>query len=161
MIRLTWPGGSILRSVVLAFVVVGLSIVGALAAGSPIPVLKPSPQRHGDPPMRIVRVTSSDTACEPNCPEWISAEGVITPGSAPLFAKLVAGLDGRRLPVLISSHGGSVRDALEMGALIRAKGLAVAVARTLFSNCPERARDCPNARGQAIAAGAFCASACP
>jgi hypothetical protein len=151
-----------LRSAILAVLVVAcFPIVGALAAGSPIPELTRSPPRHGDPPMRIVRVTSSDPACEPNCPEWISAEGVITRGSAPAFAKLVASLGGRRLPVLISSHGGSVRDALEMGVLIRAKGLAVAVARTLFSNCPERTRDCPNARGQAIAAGAFCASACP
>ncbi len=111
--------------------------------------------------MRIVRVTSSDPACEPDCPEWISAEGTIAPGSASAFAKLVASLGGRRLPVLISSHGGSVRDALEMGVLIRSKGLAVAVARTLIANCPERARECPNARGQAMSAGAFCASACP
>jgi hypothetical protein len=111
--------------------------------------------------MRILRVTSSDRSCEPACPEWISAEGVITPGSGAAFAKVVADLGGRRLPVLLSSHGGSVRDALEMGALIRAKGLAVAVARTLIANCPERARDCPDARGQAVADGAVCASACP
>jgi hypothetical protein len=111
--------------------------------------------------MRIVRVMSSDTACEPDCPEWLSAEGTITPGTAAAFAKVVADLGGRRLPLLISSHGGSLRDALEMGALIRAKGLAVAVARTLISNCPSRARACASARGQAIVGGAFCASACP
>ena len=75
----------------------------------------------------------SDKACEPGCPEWISAEGVITPGRRAAFARLVASLGGRRLAVLISSHGGSLRDALEMGVLIRAKGLAVAVARTLSS----------------------------
>ena len=48
-----------------------------------------------------------------------------------------------------------------MGALIRSKGLVVAVARTMIANCPERARDCPGARGRAIVDGAFCASACP
>ena len=160
MTRRSWPCGSVLRRAALSMVAGCLAIAGALAAGSPIPELRPPP-RHADPPMRIMRVTSSDKACEPNCPEWISAEGVITPGSAPVFARLVAELGGRRLPVLISSHGGSVRAALEMGVLIRAKGLAVAVARTLVSNCPERASDCPNARGQAISAGAYCASACP
>ena len=111
--------------------------------------------------MRIVRVMSSDQACNSDCPEWISAEGTIMPGTATAFAKVVAGLRGRRLPVLISSHGGSLRDALEMGALIRAKGLAVAVARTLIANCPLRARACGEARGRAIVGGAACASACP
>jgi hypothetical protein len=138
-----------------------LSAVVALAAGSPILTLQPASRASREPPMRIVRVTSAEPACQPNCPQWISAEGIIAPGSASTLAKVIAGLAGRRLPVLISSHGGSVRDAAEMGALIRAKGLAVAVARTLIANCPERAPDCPDARGQAIAGGAFCASACP
>ncbi len=111
--------------------------------------------------MRIVRVTSSDPACEPNCPEWISAEGRITPGTAGAFRKAILDLGGRRLPVLISSHGGSLGDALRMGELIRERRLAVAVARTLIANCPERAPACPAARGQAITGGAFCASACP
>ena len=114
-----------------------------------------------DPPMRILHVTSVDPACQPNCPEWISAEGIVTPGKARDFARIIEALGGRRLPVLISSHGGSVRDALAMGALIRSKGLVVAVARTMIANCPERARDCPGARGRAIVDGAFCASACP
>jgi hypothetical protein len=104
---------------------------------------------------------SSDPGCARDCPEWISVEGIITPGSASAFARVVADPGGRRLPVLISSHGGSVREALAMGQLIRAKGLAVAVARTLVANCPERARDCPGARGRAIVGGASCASACP
>ncbi len=137
------------------------ALAGMLAANAAFADLKLPQRPRGDPPMRIVRVTSSDPACEPNCPEWISAEGVVTPGAAPAFAKFIADLGGRRLPVLISSHGGSVRDALAIGQLVRAKGLAVAVARTLIANCPERARDCPNARGRAIVGGAFCASACP
>ena len=144
-----------------AAIAVAVPLASALAAGSPIPALKLPPRPRGDPPMRMVRVTSSDPACQPNCPEWISAEGVITRGAAPAFAKVLANLGGRRLPLLISSHGGSVSDALAMGELVRAKGLAVAVARTLIADCPERARTCPNAHGQAITSGAFCASACP
>ena len=48
-----------------------------------------------------------------------------------------------------------------MGQLIRSKRLAVAVARTLFTNCPDRARECPDPRGRATVDGAICASACP
>ncbi len=138
-----------------------LPIVDARAAESRAVGLGPPPRARADPPMRIFRVMSSDPACEPDCPEWLSAEGTIAPGTGAAFAKVVAGLGGRRLPVLISSHGGSLRDALEMGALIRARGLAVAVARTLIANCPSRARACDGARGQAIVGGAVCASACP
>jgi hypothetical protein len=151
------------RRLLAAALAVFFPLAGAFGAGSPIPQIRPSPspRPHGDPPMRIVRVMSADPACGANCPEWISAEGAITSGTAGAFARIVNSLGGRRLPVLISSRGGSLRDALEMGALIRSKGLAVAVARTLFSNCPERAAACPDARGQAIVGGATCASACP
>lgn len=110
--------------------------------------------------MRFVRVASDDPACQPNCPEWLSAEGRIEPGAARAFADAVGKLNGRRLPVLIHSPGGSVPDAIAMGELIRAKGLAVAVARTLMANCPEAARKCADGPGKAIAGGATCASAC-
>src|SRR5580704_4387237 len=99
--------------------------------------LRPRARPRAAPPMRFVRVTSADPACEPNCPEWLSAEGRIEPGSAPAFAEAVNRLGARRLPILIHSPGGSVTDAIAMGKLIRAKGLAVAVARTLMQNCSE------------------------
>ena len=111
-------------------------------------------------PMRFVRVTSAEAACKPNCPEWLSAEGRIEPGSAKAFADAIANLKGRRLPILIHSPGGSVADAGAMGELIRAKGLAVAVARTLITNCPEASPKCPDGPGTAITGGAICASAC-
>jgi hypothetical protein len=112
------------------------------------------------PPMRFVRVVSADPACKPDCPEWLSAEGKIEPGSATAFADAIASLKGRRLPILIHSPGGSVADAGAMGELIRAKGLAVVVARTLIANCPEAAPKCPDGPGVAITGGATCASAC-
>jgi hypothetical protein len=110
--------------------------------------------------MRFVRVASADPACKPNCPEWLSAEGRIEPGSAKAFAEAIANLKGRRLPILIHSPGGSVADAGAMGELIREKGLAVAVARTLITNCPDAAPKCPDGPGSAITGGAMCASAC-
>ncbi len=122
--------------------------------------LRPRARPRAVPPMRFVRVMSADPACKPNCPEWLSAEGRIEPGSATAFADAVANLKGRRLPILIHSPGGSVADAGAMGELIRAKGLAVAVARTLITNCPEASPKCPDGPGAAITGGATCASAC-
>ena len=110
--------------------------------------------------MRFVRVVSADPACAPNCPEWLSAEGRIESGTARSLALALEALKGRRLPILIHSPGGSVRDAVEMGELIRGRGLAVAVARTLIMNCPERAAQCPSGPARALTGGAMCASAC-
>jgi hypothetical protein len=110
--------------------------------------------------MRFVRVISADPACQPNCPEWLSAEGRIEPGSATAFVAAIDALKGRRLPILLHSLGGSAPDAMAMGALIRASGLAVAVARTLITDCPETAPKCSDGPAKAITGGATCASAC-
>jgi hypothetical protein len=122
--------------------------------------LRPRARPRIAPPMRFVHVTSAETACKPDCPEWLSAEGRIELGTAKVFAVAIANLKGRRLPILIHSPGGSVADAGAMGELIRAKGLAVAVARTLIANCPEGSPKCPDGPGTALTGGAACASAC-
>ncbi|HEY1863405.1 MAG TPA: hypothetical protein VGG77_06885 [Roseiarcus sp.] len=122
--------------------------------------LRPPARPRGGHPIRFVRVVSADPACKPNCPEWLSAEGQIAPGSARAFADAIVSLKGRRLPILIHSPGGSVVDAAAMGELIREKGLAVAVARTLIVNCPDASPKCPDGPGSAITGGAMCASAC-
>jgi hypothetical protein len=136
-----------------------LALSGLLALPS-YADLRPRARPRIAPPMRFVRVTSAEAACKPNCPEWLSAEGRIQPGTAKAFADAIANLKGRRLPILIHSPGGSVADAGAMGELIRAKGLAVAVARTLITNCPEASPKCPDGPGTAITGGAICASAC-
>jgi hypothetical protein len=136
-----------------------VALLGLIAAPA-YADLRPQARPRGAPPMRFVRVVSADPACEPNCPEWLSAEGRIEPGAARAFADAVDRLNGRRLPILIHSPGGSVVDAAAMGELIRAKGLTVAVARTLIINCPEAAPKCPDGPGKAITGGATCASAC-
>src|SRR5260370_35868055 len=97
--------------------------------------------------MRIVRVVSSDPSCQPNCAGWISAEGKIVIGTAQTFTEAVNDLGGRRLPILIHSHGGSLVDAGKMGGLIRAQGLAVAGARTVMSNLPRTGSKRPTGRG--------------
>ena len=136
-----------------------VALLGLIAAPA-YADLRPPARPRGAPPMRFVRVVSADPSCQPSCPEWLSVEGRIEPGAARAFADAVDRLKGRRLPILIHSPGGSVADAAAMGELIRAKGLAVAVARTLITNCPEAAPKCPDGPGKAITGGATCASAC-
>jgi hypothetical protein len=111
--------------------------------------------------MMFIRVRSDDTACQPDCPAWISAQGKIEIGTAQAFARVIASLGGRRLPILINSPGGSALDALAMGRLIRKKQLAVAVARTVLAPCAPPAATCDQRLGKAISLGAACASACP
>ena len=111
--------------------------------------------------MRFYRVVSDDPRCAPNCPEWIAAEGKIEPGTAAAFQDFIAGLNGRRLPIFISSPGGSTNDAMAMGRLIRAKRLAVAVASTTIDACAGAGpAACGPTKGSADAYRAYCASAC-
>jgi hypothetical protein len=113
------------------------------------------------PPMRFVHVVSAAPGCAPNCPEWISAEGAITVGTGAMFQRFIGGLGGRRLPVLISSRGGSVEDAMAIGRLIRARRMAVAVARTELQPCPSGQAQCALTPGVAALAQSICLSACP
>jgi hypothetical protein len=114
-----------------------------------------------DRPMQIKRVRSNDPKCEPKCAEWISAEGKIVPGTAAEFRQMINSLGPQKLPVVIHSGGGAVRDAMAIGRLIRDRQLDVAVGRTEFEPCSEvgcSAR--PNARGRTVDFHAICASAC-
>jgi len=112
-------------------------------------------------PMTFVRVVDASSACASNCPEWVAAEGKIVEGTAQAFTHFVASLGGRRLPILISSPGGSGVDAMAMGRLIRAQRMVVAVAHTKLSPCPTAAPNCSPVPGSATTFGAYCLSACP
>ena len=121
-----------------------------------------------DPPMTVVVVRSSVSGCEPDCPQWIAAEGRITPNTPALFRKALKLAGKRRLPVIITSPGGDVDAALAIGNLIRARKLDVAVGWTFFTGCWPQQKDCklPKQqagvyRGSALTYRAYCASACP
>jgi hypothetical protein len=115
-----------------------------------------------DQPMQVKRVRSNEANCEPNCPEWISAEGKILAGTAAEFRQVINSLGSRKLPVFIHSGGGAVRDAMAIGRLIRDRQLDVAVARTEFDGC-DAVGGCPQSdgvRGKVVDFHAICASAC-
>jgi len=127
------------------------------------PHLQPNSERQQS--MRVVVVRSARSDCEPQCPEWISAEGKIVAGTLTQFKRALAALGERKLPILVSSSGGSVQEALAIGRLIRARQMDVAVSKTRFSVCQSQEPACPrDPSGMALGAPALepagCASAC-
>lgn len=119
-----------------------------------------------EPVMQLHVVRSAQPGCEPECLQWIAAQGRIVPGTLGQFREVLRGLGGRKLPIFIDSSGGAVDDALAIGRLIRAKGLHVAVTRTAFMPCAPGDTACRKAktggelRGVAQAHFSKCASSC-
>lgn len=112
----------------------------AVATAAPLPV-KPETAQHDDG-MRFVVVRGSNPLCNPDCPEWIAAQGAITPQTPQKLSQLLATLGNRRLPVVISSRGGDLFGALAAGRIIHENKLDVAVARTDFVGCDPAQWNC-------------------
>ncbi|ATU94260.1 hypothetical protein [Phyllobacterium zundukense] len=118
-------------------------------------------------PMRIAIVREAEDKCEPLCTEWIYAFGTIEQRTPKLLAKFLKQLDGRRLPVIVESPGGETYAAMEMGRMIRAKQLDIAVGHTRFQKCAPDEKNCKPLWTDKIAYGgssypgkASCDSAC-
>lgn len=137
---------------------------GAAGAVSKLPTLL-----KGLRPMQVRIVRSAELGCEPNCAEWISAEGDIVDGTPALFQKVIASLGARKLPVFINSGGGSIEAAMAIGRLLRARALDVSVTHTDLIVCATAKRNCAAGavgkdakalRGLPNSYSAYCASAC-
>jgi hypothetical protein len=115
--------------------------------------------------MRFSIVRSSVPGCEPDCPEWISAEGMIASDSASKFERFLRKTRGRKLPIVIDSGGGDLHAAIDMARMIRIRALDVAVGRTVFEGCAPPQPRCENIsktyRGAIASMDAYCLSACP
>jgi hypothetical protein len=119
------------------------------------------------PAMKVVVVRSNLPNCEPLCPQWISAEGQITDKTPALFKKVLAKTGKQMLPVIVSSPGGDVQAALEIGEMLRARHAEVVIGWTYFADCAPAAKDCKLKkeakgiyRGLAMGWNAYCLSAC-
>ena len=117
-------------------------------------------------PMTVSIVKSAEPGCEPACPQWIAAQGMIVPDTLRQFNRVFSSLGDRKLPVVIDSAGGVVEESLAIGRLIRARNLDVAVARTVLTPCDKTNPDCKppgkNAQplGRPVGTMAKCASSC-
>ncbi|WP_192255623.1 COG3904 family protein [Mesorhizobium caraganae] len=114
---------------------------GQPAVAKAAPPVKPQ-NAQPDDGMRFVVVRGSNPLCNPDCPEWIAAQGAITPQTPQKLSQLLATLDNRRLPVVVSSRGGDLSGALAAGRIIHEKKLDVAVARTDFVGCDPAEWNC-------------------
>lgn len=104
-----------------------LSLAALSAAAQDKPPAAPQPE-----PMRIV-LTRSAEPCEPDCREWLAAQGAITKDTPAELRRAIGELNGRKVPLLVYSTGGTVEAAIAMGELIRKSSLDIAVARTVFT----------------------------
>ncbi len=123
-----------------------------------------------EPAMRFEVIRFSSTACEPLCPEWISAEGQIKPDTAGKLAALLKNPAYRKLPIVLNSGGGSIEAALTMGRMIRKFQMTTTIGSSLIFGCVEAERKDGKCKldqitkaynGMAVAYRAYCASACP
>ncbi|MGH9286372.1 MAG: hypothetical protein ACRD0M_11970, partial [Acidimicrobiales bacterium] len=101
-----------------------LDLGWAVAAAEARPA---KPQPTGEPSMQVHLVRSAEPGCEPQCPEWIAAQGKIDGSSVARFKRILRQLGERKVPVLIDSNGGRVTEAFAIGRLARARGLDVVV----------------------------------
>jgi len=147
----------------LLFVVLSTASSAAAAPDKPVPTPE---QLAALAPMRVYLVRSAHAGCEPNCPEWIAAQGRIDAQAVKQFRAMLRTLGTRRLPVLLNSPGGDVEHAYALGRLIRQNGLDVAVARTVFEPCDPAAKACRKKQPNGVLRGSpqtflsVCASAC-
>ena len=116
-------------------------------------------------PMQVRVVRNAQPGCEPDCAEWISAEGDIVDTTLAAFRKVFGEVGKRRLPLFINSGGGSIEAAIAIGNLLRDRKMDVSVTRTEFEPCAGSAKECAaggksTPRGKPNSYNAYCASAC-
>ncbi len=115
------------------------------AAAAPVDG-KAALQRVGIPPdakpMTVVIVRNSSQNCEPLCPQWIAARGVITPDTPKLFKAVLDQLGDLKLPVVFHSPGGDFDAGLEIGRMIRARDLDTMIVGTSFIRCAPEDTGC-------------------
>ena len=129
------------------------------------------PLLRWEQPMKTVIVRSSEKGCEPTCPEWIMAEGMIvaqTPAEIQsILAKAKQRSGGAQPVIVLHSGGGNILAALQIGYFLRAQGVATAVGKTNYKGCDPFDTKCtpPDTdriyRGKLVSGPASCLSACP
>ena len=154
--RIRWPA---LLAAIIAWALTG-SAVDAAASNASLPALLKN--MH---PMQVEIVRDAQPGCQPNCAEWISAEGDIVETTPVEFRRVLGQLRNRKLPVFINSGGGSIEAAMLIGQMLRLHGLDVSVTRTEFTACHGKSTNCAGAArgeptGQPDSYNAYCASAC-
>src|SRR5215471_7846511 len=83
----------------------------------------------------FVVATGEPNACGKGCSEWIAGEGRFDEGAAQRFREFLAVLAKRDLPIFFNSDGGLVREAVQIGLILRESRMTAGVARTVAEGC--------------------------
>ena len=86
-------------------------------------------------PMIFVVATGEPNACGRGCSEWIAGEGQFDESAAQRFRDFLAVLAKRDLPIFFNSDGGLVREAVQIGLILRENRMNAGVARTVPEGC--------------------------
>jgi hypothetical protein len=128
-------------SLVLSGCLVATAMAGAAQAQSqpqPAPGTK-GPAANLMQPIVFYVAKGAPGACGPGCSEWIAAEGKIDPAAEPRLWELLRKLgNDRKPPIYFHSPGGDVIAGLQLGRLMRARGLTVGVGWTLPATCDRK-----------------------
>src|SRR5215471_9227717 len=118
----------------------------------------------------FVVATGEPNACGRGCTEWIAGEGRFDEGAAQRFREFLAVLAKRDLRIFFNSDGGLVREAVQIGLILRENRMTAGVARTVAEGCrlgfplDEACRRLMQSkrehRARLYFGGARCASAC-
>lgn len=125
----------------------------------------PRADQAADQPMVVVRMRGKDR-CGRRCPEWIMAQGRITVETPRRFREVLRLAGSIRLPVVLDSEGGDLDAALEIGRMIRARGLTTIIGRNEVQGCVPRDEACNAGRSPTRAYEGFvvtpgaCAGSC-
>ena len=92
-------------------------------------------------------------ACEPNCPGWVSAVGVVTSDSPRDFDEFAHGRDLAGATVVLDSSGGSVNDSIALGRRFRELGLRTTVGTSVQTHTTHGDRG-------GVSPEAYCESMC-
>ena len=124
-----------------------------------------APVVPADQPMMVVRMRGTGR-CGSLCPEWIMAQGLITPNTPERFRLLLRQMGHEKLPVVLDSPGGDLDAALDIGRMIRAKGLTTIIGRSEAQGCAPCDAACHKGRPVGLVYKGFvstpgaCAGAC-
>jgi len=122
------------------------------------------------PPIVFFIAHGEPNSCGAGCDTWIAAEGRIEENAPAHLRRVLEQAGKRKLPIYFNSPGGGMREAMEIGRMLRSRGLTAGVARTLPQGCwPAKAVDVcskamqekPSEPAVLVASGASCLSACP
>jgi hypothetical protein len=142
--------GAILLSIIAACgrLFLALALLGSLgwsdvyASG----LLKPAEQNRllaqiENQPMVFFVAKGPVGSCGPGCDEWIAAEGNFVPDTTQRFRDFLATLSQKNLPIFFHSRGGRALAAIQIGSILRQRGMLAGVGRTVTEDCRVFSKD--------------------